>query len=85
MEKTFILKDTHFAHNNIARYNTLDRRVDYVIFLKKIDWPNRVKEEVMKCGKCRSFILPRESKNHRMICKERPKETPNVENGNIAN
>ncbi len=79
MEKAFILKDTHFAHNKIARYNTLDRRVDYVSFFKKIDWPNRVKEEVMRCLRCKSFILPRESKNHRAICKERPKEAANVE------
>jgi hypothetical protein len=71
MEKTFCLKDVHFPHNDIARYNTLDRRVDYVIFLKKTDWQNRAKEEVFRCGKCKTFILPKEKTNHKAICKER--------------
>jgi DNA-directed RNA polymerase subunit RPC12/RpoP len=80
MEKAFCIKDTHFSHNSIARYITLDRRVDYVIFLKKTDWPNRVKEEVLRCPNCKSFVLPKEKVGHKMVCKERVREI--IENGN---
>lgn len=80
IDKVFALKETHFPHNEIARYSTLDRRVDFIVFLKKTDWPNRGKEEVFRCGRCHSFILPKELKNHKSICKERQKvekEAPN--------
>ncbi len=77
MEKAFCLKDSHFPTNNIARQHTLDRRVDWIMFLRKTEWPNRLKEECFACPKCRGWILPKEVKTHKNICKERIKEIEN--------
>jgi len=58
MEKAFALKETHFPTNSIAIYNTLDRRVIHIVFLSDPEWPNRDREEVLKCPECKHFILP---------------------------
>ncbi len=94
MEKTFALKDHHPNDGKVAVFNTFDERVVYLIFLNKVDWPDREKEEVMRCPRCKSFVFSKSISRSRgwgHICsmprKEKPpeKETPNVENGNIAN
>jgi hypothetical protein len=62
MEKSFILKVAHLPSNNVARYPTLDKNVDMVVFLKKSEWPNRIREECFRCGRCRCYIRPKEPK-----------------------
>ena len=79
MEKTFILKDAHLPSNNVARYSTLDKNIDLIIFLRKpIEWPNRLKEECFRCERCHCFMKPKEPKSqkdnafyHKITCNPR--------------
>jgi hypothetical protein len=68
MEKAFCVLDSKI-NPVIARYHTLHRDVELVVLNKKYEWPNRVREEVLKCLKCRSFILPKDLKVHKTLCK----------------
>lgn len=62
MEKAFILKGVHLPSNHVARYFTLDKDVEFVIFLRKVEWPKRIKEECFRCERCRCYIKPKEPK-----------------------
>jgi hypothetical protein len=70
MEKVFALKDSHIK-GVIGRYNTLHERVELIFLNKKVEWLNRGKEEVFRCERCKGFILPKDSKAHKAICRER--------------
>jgi hypothetical protein len=69
IEKVFAIQDHHVNGSDLILYHTLDRRVVHLVFLKPVDWPNRAKEEVFKCLKCKSFVLPREKVIHKANCK----------------
>jgi hypothetical protein len=91
METAFILKGVHLPSNNVARYLTLDKDIEMIIFLKKAEWPNRIKEECFRCERCRCYIKPKEAKfqkdsffYHKATCN--PKIIPpekEVSNGSI--
>lgn len=75
IEKTFALIDSKIIPV-IGRYHTIHEEVEIVFLNKKYEWPNRAKEEVLKCDRCKSFILPKNLKMHKQLCKSK-KEIPN--------
>ena len=88
MDKTFALADHHPPEGigKLAVFNTFDERAVYLIFLNKVDWPDREKEEVFRCPRCKSFVFSKSisrSRGWEHICsmprKEKPseKEAPN--------
>ncbi len=92
MEKAFILKGAHLPSNHVARYSTLDKDIEMIIFLRKPEWPNRVKEECFRCDRCRCYIKPKEAKAqrdggfyHKITCNPRiPSPEKEVSNEAVA-
>ena len=70
MEKVFCLSGSKISPV-IGRYHTIHGEVEIVFLNKKYDWSGRGREEVIKCLKCKSFILPRDQKIHKMLCKQK--------------
>ena len=70
MEKVFALLNSKISLV-IGRYRTIHEDVEIVFLNKKYDWPGRAKEEVLKCLKCKSFILPKDQKTHKILCKQK--------------
>ncbi len=73
LEKVFALSGSKIIPT-VARYHTLQwgankDEVEYIFLNKKYEWANRAKEEVKRCFKCKSFILPKDQKAHKLLCK----------------
>lgn len=64
MEKAYVLQSAipELATNGrLAVYATLDRRVSHLVIIDNaFEWPNRGKQEVFRCGRCKAFVLPDE-------------------------
>jgi hypothetical protein len=64
MEKAYALRSAIpeiMTNGKIAVYSTLDVRVSHVVIIDDtFEWQNRAKQEVWKCGRCKTFILPDE-------------------------
>ena len=91
MEKTFALADHHPPEGigKLAVFNTFDTRVSYLIFINKVDWPDREKEEVFRCPRCKSFVFSKSISRARgwghlcsMARKEKPVEKEVTSNEN---
>ena len=78
IEKAFALIDSKITPV-IARYHTFHEKVELVFLNKRYEWPNRAREEVTKCLKCRSFILPKDQKVHKTLCKPKKEVTNEVD------
>lgn len=82
MEKVFALSGSKIT-STIAGYHTLQwgtnkDEVEYIFLNKKYEWPNRAKEEVLKCLKCKSFVLPKDLKAHKTLCKPKKEITNDI-------
>jgi len=92
MERIFALKDHHPLEGlgKVAVFNTFDERVSYLIFISKVDWPDREKEEVFRCPRCKSFVFSRSIARARgwgHICsmsRKTEKEVKDGVNGNAS-
>ena len=64
MEKTFALSSAIpdlMSNGKAAIYKTFDVRVSYLIIINgDFEWANRAKQEVFRCPRCKTFILPDE-------------------------
>ncbi len=64
MEKTYALRSCIpeiMGNGKIAVYSTTDRRVSHLVIIdSSFQWENRGKQEVIRCGRCKAFILPDE-------------------------
>ncbi len=70
MEKAFCISGSKI-NPVIGRYHTIHNEVEIVFLNKKYEWLGRGKEEVLKCVKCKSFILPKDQKSHKLLCKQK--------------
>jgi hypothetical protein len=78
MEKAFALADQHPHGKGIAVYATLDERVRFIVSTKPIDWPERDKQEVTRCPRCKAFMFSRRigmsrGEDWRHTCTMKPK------------
>lgn len=89
MEKLFALSSAIpalMSNGRLAIYKTLDAQVHYVIIKDEtFEWKRRAKEEVFRCGQCKTFIFPGEKSRvkdgvkYHKDCKPSKKERPAVE------
>ena len=82
MEKAFALKDNHISTNGgkVEIFKTIDPNIRLVVSKGPLKWENRGKEEVFRCSRCRTYIMPGQAKvrlrkkdYHSQTCSPYPK------------